>query len=121
MAKYRNIVRTGNVMERTIAIAGALSDRNRLRALMALRGGELCVCHLIELLRLAPSTVSEHMSILRRAGLVRGRKNRQWMHYSLPGRDADAAIQKALDWVVENTKDESTIREDSKKLRKVVC
>jgi ArsR family transcriptional regulator len=108
-------------MERTIAIAKALSDPNRLRALMALRGGELCVCHLIEILGLAPSTVSEHMSILRRAGLVRGRKNRQWMHYSLPGRQADGMVREALDWVVENNKDEALILEDGQRLGNVTC
>ncbi|MBW2408107.1 MAG: winged helix-turn-helix transcriptional regulator, partial [Deltaproteobacteria bacterium] len=50
-----------------MAITRALSDQNRVRALMALKDRELCVCQIIELLDLAPSTVSKHMSILANA------------------------------------------------------
>lgn len=45
----------------------ALADENRLRILCALREGELCVCEVIALLELAPSTVSKHLSVLRAA------------------------------------------------------
>ena len=57
----------------------ALSDQNRIRVLMALRKRELCVCQIIELLGLAPSTVSKHMSILRHARLVESRKEGIWI------------------------------------------
>jgi DNA-binding transcriptional ArsR family regulator len=67
-----------------IGITKALADSNRVRALMALRGGELCACQLIELLGLAPSTVSKHMSVLKQAGLVLSRKTERWMYYRLP-------------------------------------
>jgi len=43
--------------------------------LMTLTGGELCVCQIVELLQLAPSTTSKHMSILRQARLVESRKD----------------------------------------------
>ncbi len=66
------------------AIAQALSDSNRVRALLALRKGELCVCQIIELLGLAPSTVSKHMSVLKQAGLVASRKDSRWVYYRLP-------------------------------------
>ena len=58
-----------------IAVARALADEGRVRILLALRGRELCVCEITELLRLAPSTVSKHMSILKQADLVAGRKD----------------------------------------------
>ena len=61
-------------MESTLAIARALSDANRLRALLALGDQEVCVCQIIELLELAPSTVSKHMSILKQAKLVVGKQ-----------------------------------------------
>ena len=57
-----------------MAITRALSDQNRVRMLLALNGRELCVCQIIELLGLAPSTVSKHMSILANARLVEGRQ-----------------------------------------------
>lgn len=64
-------------------ITKALSDQHRVRALLALRRGELCVCQLIDLFALAPSTVSKHMSILKQAGLVDSRKDSRWVYYRL--------------------------------------
>ena len=62
----------------------ALADENRLRMARALSDGELCVCRLIALLDLAPSTVSKHLSILRAARLVESRKEGRWLYYRLP-------------------------------------
>ena len=61
----------------------ALGDENRVRILLALQDGELCVCQVIELLGLAASTVSKHLSILRSARLVESRKDGRWMYYQL--------------------------------------
>ena len=44
---------------------------------------EVCACKLSDHLGLSPSTVSYHMSILRSAGLVDGRKEGLWMYYAL--------------------------------------
>ncbi len=70
-------------MQDTLDVLRALADENRLRVLFALRNGELCVCQLIALLELAPSTVSKHLSILRSARLVESRKDGRWMYYRL--------------------------------------
>ena len=64
-------------------ITKALAEENRVRILLALEVEELCVCQIIELLELAPSTVSKHMSVLRQARLVDGRKEGRWMYYRL--------------------------------------
>lgn len=55
----------------------------RLRILALLREGELCVCEVAEVLGLAPSTVSEHLTGLRRSGLVREWKVGRWVHVAL--------------------------------------
>ena len=61
-----------------------LADPVRLRLLWLLSdGGEHCVCRLVEALDLPQSTVSRHLGRLREAGLVRGRREGTWMHYSL--------------------------------------
>jgi len=57
-------------MREVMDVLKALADENRARLLFALRGGELCVCQLIALLDLAPSTVSKHLTILRAARLI---------------------------------------------------
>ena len=73
-------------MKEFMGVAKALADDNRTRALMCLRDGELCVCQIIELLQLAPSTVSKHLDILHRAGLIESRKEGRWIYYRLAGR-----------------------------------
>lgn len=103
-------------MESVMAITRALSDENRVRALMALNGHELCVCQLIELLELAPSTVSKHMSILRHAKLVEGKKRGRWMYYRLAGADAHAEAQKALEFVRFCLKASASVQKDRRRL-----
>ncbi len=100
-------------------ITKALADQNRVRVLMVLKGRELCVCQLIELLGLAPSTVSKHMSILKNARLVESRKDGLWMHYSLPKSPA-TEVRKAIDWLCSSLKDDEKIRDDRKQLRMIL-
>ena len=66
-----------------MAITKALSDPNRVRILLALKHGELCVCQITELFGFAPSTVSRHLSILHHAHLILSRKSERWVYYRL--------------------------------------
>ncbi len=104
-------------MREFIAIAKALSDENRVRALMALAGGELCVCQIIELLGLAPSTVSKHMAVLHQAGLVETRKEGRWIYYRLDDEAERPCAQKALAMTLECLGKDSRIHEDAKRLK----
>jgi ArsR family transcriptional regulator len=65
----------------------ALSDPNRLRIFDMLSRGETCSCKLLEALSISQPTLSHHMGILQKGGLVRGRRDGQWIHYSV---DPDA-------------------------------
>lgn len=102
-----------------INITKALSDENRVRALMMLCEGELCVCQLIKMLGLAPSTVSKHMSILRQARLVRARKEGKWMYYQLPDDDAPQHVLEAVCWVRRCLSRDRKIIADGKQLKRV--
>ena len=62
-------------MREFMSITRALADPNRVRMLLALQRGELCVCQITELFGLAFSTVSKHLSILQHAGLIQSRKS----------------------------------------------
>jgi ArsR family transcriptional regulator len=68
-----------------VEVYKALAHPARLRILAMLRGGELCVCQITAVLGLATSTVSAHLSELRRAGLVVERKDGRWVAYRLAG------------------------------------
>ncbi len=81
-----------------MAITKALADEQRVRVLMALQRGELCVCQVVELLGLATSTVSKHMSILRQARLVESRKDGRWMYYRLADDDAPPVVRQTMAW-----------------------
>ncbi len=103
----------------TIAsVTRALADENRLRALLALQQGELCVCQIVELLQLAPSTVSKHMKILRTARLVEARKVGRWVYYRLPDESADL-VQDVLAWLCGFSGCCPEFREDRDRLEQI--
>jgi len=61
----------------------ALADENRLAIMLSLQHGEKCACLLLEELKISQPTLSHHMRLLRDSGLVHGRKEGKWMHYSI--------------------------------------
>ncbi len=71
----------------------ALSDENRLKLLDYLRGGEKCACKLNEIVDVSQPTLSHHMKILCDSGLVKGRKEGKWMHYSIDQEVSDELQQ----------------------------
>lgn len=115
MAKYRK-----EPFKQTLAITKALADEQRLRALMALAQGELCACQVIELLELAPSTVSRHLSVLRQAGLVVARKQGRWHYFRQPDGDAAPEARSALEWLSRSLAASPQIREDRRRLKQIL-
>ena len=61
----------------------ALGDENRIRILRLLGNGEQCACKLLEALSISQPTLSHHMKILCDAGIVTGRREGKWTHYSI--------------------------------------
>ena len=107
-------------MREFMSITRALADPNRVRILLALRRGELCVCQITELLGLAFSTISKHLSILQHAGLIQSRKTERWVYYRLPDQSAPVTVREALDWVKKSlTKTDEAVA-DAKKLKRVL-
>lgn len=113
MAKYE-------VVRDFLGITKALADSNRLRILMALRRGELCVCQITELLELAPSTASKHLAVLQNATLIQSRKDERWVYYYWPNSMASAPVQTALDWVSTSLKNDPQIVSDSRRLKTIL-
>ncbi|MCX7920645.1 MAG: metalloregulator ArsR/SmtB family transcription factor [Clostridia bacterium] len=70
-------------MRNLLNILKALSDETRLRILNLLyQREELCVCDIMETLRISQAKASRHLSYLKNAGLVSDRKHAQWVYYS---------------------------------------
>lgn len=103
-----------------MAITRALSDASRVRILLALRRGELCVCQITELFGLATSTVSKHLSILTRAGLILPRKSERWVYYRLADKSAPVAVREALGWALKSLGKTDEAAADTKALQKIL-
>lgn len=106
-------------MQNLLTIAKALSDESRIRVLLALQTGELCVCQIVELLGLAPSTVSKHMAVLAQAGLVQFRKQGLWRYYRLPDAATSKDVQATMAWVSSLSRSSSAALADRRRVKSI--
>lgn len=106
-------------MRQLLAIAKALGDESRLRALVAVKDGELCLCQIIEVLGLSPATVSKHMQVLERSGLVERTRRGKWRYYRLASGSKNPAAKRALAWVLDGLRHDPRLIEDARKIRRV--
>ena len=106
-------------MREFLAVTKALSDETRVRALLTLKNGELCLCQVIEVLGLSPSTVSKHMNLLHQAGLVERRKEGKWAFYRLASGPANGAAERALKWSLDELKGEPIVKRDARRVLRV--
>lgn len=95
--------------KKTAIIFKAFCDENRIRILKLLRTGEKCGCRLLEELNVTQPTLSHHMKILCDSGVVVGRKEGKWTHYSISTEGAEYAAKclKALTSVYVKCEDKS--------------
>lgn len=93
----------------TAKVFKAFCDENRLQILELLRSGEKCACMLLDDLQITQSTLSHHMKILCDAGIVQGRKEGKWVHYSIDpegARHAEVLLSGLVTLDVEQTQKE---------------
>lgn len=73
-------------MNGLVAFAHALADETRLRILHLLLREPLCVCELADILSMPQSSVSSHVQVVRRAGLLESERREKWIYYRVtPG------------------------------------
>lgn len=97
----------------------ALSDPNRLRILKMLQSKSLCVCEITDVLNLATSTVSKHLSILRTAGFIIEQKDGKWVNYLINPRPSDSRISSIISTLDFWISDDQVIIADKQKVQKV--
>lgn len=71
-------------------ILKALADQKRLRIVDMLSCGELCACKILEEFHITQPTLSHDMKVLIGAGIVNGRPEGKWIHYSLNNENLQA-------------------------------
>lgn len=69
-------------VERAADAFRLLSDPTRMKIMWALLQGETSVACLAELVGATPTAVSQHLSKLRLAGIVRGRRTGTFVYYT---------------------------------------
>ncbi len=102
---------TSSQLSDVVEVAKALGHPGRLRVLAMLRDGPLCVCQITSVLDLAGSTVSVHLSELRRAGLVAEQKQGKWVYYRLT---TAGPLGRLLRQVLRLVDDDPKIRNDAR-------
>jgi len=70
-------------MEQLVQLFRALSEEARLRIVMLLTNGQLCVCDLMAILEEPQSKISRHLAYLNHSGLTKSKRVGVWMHYAL--------------------------------------
>lgn len=98
----------------------ALADRTRLRLLSLMTLDEICVCFFVAVIGTNQPKISRHLAYLRRAGIVKARRDGKWMHYSIAiPQDPNAArvLNEVLTWL----RDDPEMQRDRGRLLKVCC
>lgn len=88
-------------MEPLLTLTKALADGTRLRILSLLRAAERSAGELSRSLGLSPSTVSRHLDLLRRAGLIEVRRRGRWAHCRLADSEGPGLPAAALRWILD--------------------
>lgn len=109
---------TSSVKENT-KLFKALSDSNRLRILKMLQTKSLCVCEMTDVLNLATSTVSKHLSILRDTGFIIEDRDGKWVNYMINPHPSDKRISSVLSTLDFWISDDNLIISDKQKIQKV--
>ncbi|MBA3052746.1 metalloregulator ArsR/SmtB family transcription factor [bacterium] len=104
-------------MRKETKLFKALSDETRLRIMLLLIHGELCVCDLVKVLDTTQSKISRHLYYLKNVGLVEDRREGLWIHYSI--KEAETTLDKNLRMCLKQCfSDNGTMISDFKRLKK---
>ena len=98
----------------------ALADRTRLRLINLLGDSEVCVCFLVEILKISQPKISRHLAYMRRAKIVAARREGKWMHYRLiepPDEHAARIFRESRSSLAEHPE----FQRDREKLERVCC
>jgi len=105
-------------MEGITQIYKALSEEMRLRILMLLTQGELCVCDIMAVLDEPQSKVSRHLAYLKHSGFIQGKRMGTWMHYFLKD-SLDELVFAHLEFLKKEMSRLDWAKKDVEKMREV--
>ena len=106
-------------MRTHLKVLKALGDGSRLRIVKMLEVKPMCVCEITSVLKLAPSTVSKHLSILQEAGLIQDDKEGKWVNYALARRSHIPFAREMLAVLHRSLNNDPQIISDAERASKV--
>ncbi len=109
-----------STLPEVVAALRAIGDETRLRIVCALRRQPMCVCQIVELAQLAPSTVSEHLAVLKAEGICTSRKEGRWIFYRLAEEHAVPGVPEVVDGIVRTLESDRALRADAERLARIV-
>ena len=98
----------------------ALADPTRLRLLNLIGDQEICVCYLVEILRMSQPKISRHLAYLRKAGIVAARREGKWMHYRI-ATPSDQVAARILRETMKHLSDKPEMKRDVSRLMSACC
>lgn len=91
-------------MDNRVDVIKALSDKNRLLILDMLSCGDMYACDIMEGLELTQPTISHHMKILVKSGIVESKKTGKWVNYNI-NRDVIKDLTEYLEYITNPKED----------------
>lgn len=98
--------------EDKIDVFKAIAEINRVRILIMLQKKSLCVCELTEILQLSISTVSKHLSVLKKAGFIEYEKDGKWINYKVVKNFDNELVKQIMKNIYKWFEDEKIIQQD---------
>jgi len=68
-------------MTNLVAFSHALADETRWRILQLILNEPMCVCELADILKMPQSSISSHVQVIKKAGLLDSEKCEKWIYY----------------------------------------
>jgi ArsR family transcriptional regulator len=74
------------IMSDPVTFSRALGDATRWRIIRLVKDEALCVCELADILDMPQSSVSSHVQVIRKAGLLESEKCEKWTYFRIDSR-----------------------------------
>jgi len=101
-------------MDALVNVFHALGDATRWRIVQLVFEDALCVCELAEILKMPQSSVSSHLQVIRRAGLLDSERCEKWNYYRLAKRFKPWLVKFAQEWEATPASD-ATLAKDAQR------
>lgn len=110
---------SSELLKRFELVFKALGEPSRLRILKVLSQRELCVCELEEILQMSQPRVSQHLRVLKQAGLVVERREKQWCFYTVDRAAMEECLSNFRQFMERPIKDFPEFRNETQRMEDV--